>query len=278
MISKYIYFGGERNMSRKIVVVVILAVISATIFPIAGLQPTKAGFIEQTQTTNYRTTATNAAEDYWPMYRHDSGNTGCSPYMAPFTNHVKWKHNIGTNIYQSTPIVYGDYIYINTNWYYKDVSKRDNPEHTPIEFLRSLIQQQGAGSPGLYCLNATTGQQVWYKAMDVPTDPAIVNGRMYIIDINPYTYGSTLYCLNLDTGSQYWQLPLDTLALTPTIAADNRLYLGCLDIYAYKGSLRCYDLNGSLKWNYILPNNEMIWFSSPAVSSGYVTFISSDMY
>lgn len=267
-------------MERKIVLVVILVVISATAFPVAGLLPTKAGITEQMKNINYGNTGASAADDIWPMYRYDPANTGCSPYLAPFTNHVKWKHNIGSSIYQSTPIVYGDKIYINTNWEYKDLSKSNEPQkkQSRIEFLQSLIEQQNGASPGVYCLDAKTGSQVWYHGMDAPADPAIVNGKMYLTDLNPSTYYSTLYCLDIETGGTLWQEPLGTLVLSPTISANNRLYLGCMDYNSYSGSLQCYDLNGSLKWNYALPGTEVIWFSAPAVSGGYVTFISSDMY
>ena len=267
-------------MDRKIVLVVMLVVISATAFPVAGLLPTKAGVTEQMKKINYGNTGVSAADDIWPMYRYDSANTGCSPYLAPYTNHVKWKHNIGSSIYQSTPIVYGDKIYISTNWQYKDLPKSNDPQKTQsrIEFLQSLIEQQNGAGSGVYCLDAKTGAQVWYHGMDAPADPAIVNGKMYLTDFNPSSYSSTLYCLDIETGDTLWQQSLGTLVLAPTISANNRLYLGCMDIYSYSGSLRCYDLNGSLKWNYVLPGNEVIWFSAPAVSGGYVTFISSDMY
>ncbi len=266
-------------MDKKIVLVVILVVIGATAIPVAGLLPTKAGFTEQTKTMNENSCA-SAADDIWPMYRHDPANTGCSPYLAPFTNHVKWKRNIGTSIYQSSPIVYGDKIYINTNWEYYDLGKSNEQQTTQsrLEFLQSLIAQQNSASPGVYCLDAKTGAEVWHHVMDAPSDPAIMNGKMYLTDLNPSSYSSNLYCLDIETGDTIWQQPLGTLVLSPTIAANNRLYIGCLDFNTYKGAMRCYDLNGSLKWNYVLPGTEVIWFSAPSVSGGYVTFLSSDLY
>jgi len=114
--------------------------------------------------------------------------------------------------------------------------------------------------------------------MYAPNDPAIVDNKVYVTDLDLYTYDSSLYCINAETGDNIWDKPVGDLVLSPTIIADDKIFLSCLDIYSYYGSLRCFDLDGNIVWNYPLPPNEIVWFSAPAYYDGKVYFITSDLY
>lgn len=93
-----------------------------------------------------------------------------------------------------------------------------------------------------------------------------------------YTYYSSLYCLDAETGNEDWQKPIGSLVLSPTIVADEKIYLGCLDLSSYYGSLKCFDINGNIKWTYPMGVYEIMWFTAPAVYNGKVYFITSNLY
>jgi outer membrane protein assembly factor BamB len=269
-------------MNKKIVIVMILVVMSATIIPVTGLLPTNAGFTGQTKPTEYSDLGLIGEKDIWPMFRHDSGNTGCTNSYSPNTNHVAWKKPINSEIGQTTPILYGDKLYISTGWYYKtlplltDLINMTFP--SPLEIIQQLFEQQSAQTPGLYCLNANTGDPLWSLPMDLPSDPAIVNDKVYITAINYSFYSSVLYCLDAATGSILWQKPVSGLILSPTIVDGEKIFLGCLDLYSYTGSMKCYDLSGNLLWNRPFGVYEFPYFSAPAVSGGYTYCITTNLY
>jgi outer membrane protein assembly factor BamB len=270
-------------MNRKIVLMVTLVVISATVFPVTGLLPTKAGIADQLNQMNHGVTASTAASDIWPMFRNDPGNTGCSLFYAPNTNHVKWKNQITSEIYGATPILYGDNVYVSTNWYYKGAPKTTNPFQmtpplSPQEFIQNLLETQHDAGSGVYCLNAETGAEVWFRQMYSPNDPAIVDDQLFVTDLNIYSYYSSFYCLNPATGDIIWQKTVNSLVVSPMIVADGKIFLSCLDLNTYTGSLKCYDFSGNQLWNRPLSAEEVIWFSAPAYSDGRVFFISTNLY
>jgi outer membrane protein assembly factor BamB len=270
-------------MNKKIVVVVMMVVMIATAFPAAGLLPMKAGFTDQVKQIEQSILSKRGVNDVWPMFRHDAGNTGCSSFEAPFTNHTIWKKKITDEFhYGTTPILYADKIYVSTNWFYKSTPKMTNPftdtPPSPSEIIQSLRCHDNDTSIGLYCLDAKTGEQRWFRPMAAPNDPAIVDGKLYITDVNYYSYLSSLYCLNATTGDVIWEKSVNALILSPTIVADQKIFLGCLDLYSYAGSVKCYDLSGSLLWNKPLSTYELIWFTAPAYSGGYLYFIATNLY
>ncbi|MBN2603563.1 MAG: PQQ-binding-like beta-propeller repeat protein [Candidatus Thermoplasmatota archaeon] len=81
--------------------------------------------------------------DWWPMFQHDSKNTGFSTSKGPETNHIKWTYNFN-DTFDFSPIVASDFVYV------------------------TLGNQ-------LYCLDANNGQLMWnisiiddYKFTDIP--------------------------------------------------------------------------------------------------------------
>jgi outer membrane protein assembly factor BamB len=269
-------------MDKRLVVILMMLVLGSSVVPAAGLGQTKDDEKTQLQLIMHESCVGSRGNETWPMYRHDSGNTGCSPYNAPFTNHLAWKKQINSEIYAATPILYADKLFLSTNWFYKGPLKMTNPlTRSPpsvSELLQRLWEQQNDTTTGLYCLDAKTGQQLWSRSMAAPNDPAIVDGKLYITDIDYYSYMSSLYCLNATTGNVIWQKSVGDLVLSPTVVADQKIFLGCLDLYGYSGSVLCYDLSGNLLWNKPLSPYEMIWFSAPAYSGGYVYFLTSNWY
>jgi outer membrane protein assembly factor BamB len=232
---------------------------------------------------NARESHTMSNTDWWPMFRHDSGNTGSTTSVGPETNELLWKETITDEIYSAAPVIYNDRLYISTGWFYKtlelpkilDKSMFEAVDFT--EILNDLITYNDEYFGGIYCLNADKGTNLWNYPLYAPNNPLIVDDKVYVTDLDLPSYDSSLYCLNAENGNLNWAKPVGGLALSPTIGADNKIFLGTLDYYSYSGSLKCFDFDGNSEWAYQLPENETIWFSAPAYCDGKVYFISVNM-
>jgi len=224
------------------------------------------------------------ATDWWPMWRHSSGNDASTTSIAPNTNQLNWKGKIPDEIYSAAPVIYDDKFYISTGWYYDSFGPPITTEEFLLEspdfseVLNNLLSYKEEYFGGIYCLNADTGEYKWKYGLYAPNDPLIVDDKVYVTDLNTYSYYSSLYCLDSETGTLIWNKPVGALVTTPTIGADDKIFIGCLDLYSYYGALKCYDFDGVNSWTYNLPPNEFMWFSAPAYCDGKVYFIASDMY
>jgi len=272
-------------MKTKILGILVCTLLIATVLPVGGTINENSIFEEQQNLIDTtKNGQTESDTDWWPMFRHDPGNTGCSSSLAPNTNELTWKESIWDEIYSTTPVVFNDRLYISTNWYY-DIVDPPNITKTPIsekpslfEIIEDIMTYKDKYYGGVYCLNADNGAPLWNQQMYLPNDPAVVDDDVYVTDFGIYSYFSTLYCLDAGTGSSNWQKSMDGLVFSPTIVADDKIYLGCLDLYSYYGTLECLDLNGNDIWTYTLGPDEVIWNSAPAVCDGKVYFVTSDIY
>ena len=107
---------------------------------------------------------------------------------------------------------------------------------------------------GFYCLNATTGEEIWAFDQSHPypaCTPAIVNGKVYIGNGN-------LYCLNAETGAEIWNSSDKCSSASPVVFNGK--------VYTNYNHLYCLDAdNGTVLWTY--PNGSS---STPAIAYGYV--------
>jgi outer membrane protein assembly factor BamB len=231
--------------------------------------------------SNDRESHATSNTDWWPMFRHDSGNTACSSSIAPNTNQLCWKETISDMIYQATPIIYNNRLYMSTGWFYKslepptimDKSMFEPPDFT--EILNDYFTYNEDYYGGIYCLDANTGTELWNYPLYLPNDPLIVEKKVYLTDLDIYTATSSLYCFNSEAGDLIWKQPVGTAVLRPTIGADSKIFLGCIDYFTYTGSLKCYDFDGNSLWTYPFPTNELIG-AAPAYYEGKVYFITFD--
>ena len=89
-------------MKTKILGILVCTLLVATVLPVAGTINENSIFEEpQNFIDATKNGQTGSNEDWWPMYRHDPGNTGCSTSIAPNTNQLHWKQNIGEEIYNN---------------------------------------------------------------------------------------------------------------------------------------------------------------------------------
>ncbi len=278
-------------MKKKSVgIFVCMLLIAAAVLPVAGTENFNTTKLEKHFLGATEQGSTTSVGDWWPMHRHDPGNTGCSSSIAPNTNRVCWEQNIGEEIYTAAPIVVDDRLYISTESFYKDIgplfmsngTKLSIPEKPPdlSEILEVIMTQKEDYFGGVYCLDADDGTLLWNYSMYSPNDPAVVDGKVYVTDFDFYTYyfSSSLYCLDAVTGNKIWQKPLDYAILTPTIVADDKIYLGALDFYSFTGTFLCLDLNGDVIWTHPMQYSELMLFTSPAVCEGKVCFLTWDLY
>jgi len=70
---------------------IILLIVGVSIVPAVGKANDYTLSSEQLKIVNSENTVLTASDtDWWPMFRHDAGNTGCSPSEAPETNEISW--------------------------------------------------------------------------------------------------------------------------------------------------------------------------------------------
>ena len=262
-------------MKKKLIGIFVFGLlIATTVLPVAG-------------TVNIEYTSGKSSiddTDWWPMYRHDSGNTGTTTSIAPNTDHLCWKETISDEIYSATPIVYNDRLYISTRSLDNDMLKPlkiieksmfEAPDFT--EILNDLFTYKDEYDGGVYCLDADKGTELWNYPLYAPNDPLIVDDKVYVTDLNISTASSSLYCLDVETGDHIWDKPVGSPVLSPPIGADGKIFLGCTDYYTYSGSLICLDFEGNSLWTYSLQPWEII-NSAPAYCDGKVYFITLSVY
>jgi len=269
-------------MKAKIIAILILMLLIATVIPAVGM-------IKEINNEEPKSLDT----DWWHMWRHDPGNCGSSTSEAPNTNLISWQKNIGDQIYSGVPIVVDNKLYISTNWYFfneppgppsietfnKQRVKIKDKSINPSEIFENLFAGINQYSGGVYCMDANTGAQLWNYPMDIPNDPAVFDGKVYVSETDYYGYFSSLYCLDANTGAVIWSKPIsDGWVFSSTIVAEDKIYLGSLDYYNYSGQFQCYDINGNLEWTYTLLPYEVMLFTNPAVSNGRVYFTTIDLY
>ena len=189
----------------------------------------------------------------------------------------------------AAPIVVDDRLYISTESFYKDIeppfmpnkTKPTIPENPPdlVEIFEGMITQKGDYFGGVYCLDADDGTPLWNYSMYSPNDPAVVNGKVYVTDFDIYSYSSSLYCLDAVTGDNIWQKPImGCLVTTPAIVADDKIYLGAVDMNTFNGIFLCLDLNGDIIWTYPMQYYEFMLYTTPAVCEEKVCFLPINMY
>ena len=235
--------------------------------------------------SNSRESHTTSNTDWWPMFRHDPGNTGCTTSIAPNTNQLCWKKKISDMMYSATPVVYNDRLYISTSSYYYDILEQlkitektmlEAPDFT--EILKDLTTYKEEYNEGVYCLDADTGTELWNYPLYAPNDPLVVDNKIFVTAINISTASSSLYCLDAETGDNIWDKPVGGSVLSPTIGADNKIFLDCFNYYNFTDSLICLDFDGNSIWTYPLPKYEIICYSAPAYYDDKVYFITLDFH
>jgi len=105
-------------MNRKILFVITTMLLIATVYPVVGVPNLERSFEEQHNLNEVNNNGQTGSDDWWPMFRHDAGNTGSTSSIAPNTNQLSWKEMISEEIFSASPVIVDDRLYISTGWYY----------------------------------------------------------------------------------------------------------------------------------------------------------------
>jgi len=187
--------------------------------------------------------------------------------LNPFNGSVIWKTNIPDEFVWGSPTVANDRVYVlgtYFNLYCYDANNGDllwdfeSYGHcAPMVVEDKLYFGCSLGDKkGFYCLNATTGEQIWVHDTTTPypgCTPAIVDGKIYIGNGD-----GDLYCLNAETGAEIW--------------SQNRCYWAAPSVfnnrvYTHYDKIYCLDAeNGDEIWNYLNLDN----YCSTAIAYGNV--------
>ena len=154
-------------------------------------------------------------DDWWPMFQHDTLNTGYSRSNGPETSEIAWTFQ--SNLMLNSPAVMDDCVYIGSN------------SMTEYPLSESYV----------YCLDLF-GNLVWKTETTGNLDsmPAVINNKVYIGSDN-----GNLYCLDAIQGKIIWQQKIGKAVSSPTIT-ENRLIIESLDGYVY-----CLDaISGEIDW------------------------------
>lgn len=275
-------------MKIKILVTIVCMLLIFTTIPVAGtLNQNNSIYSQLEEKDSYPTIESD--EDWWCMFRHDSGNTGCSSCEAPDTDELCWQQAISDTVGIATPIVVNEKMYLSTGGFYNIdppeqnnlQMKSSNEKPSPVNIIpeiKSVLQNQYYGS--LYCFNAVSGAPLWDFYVGMSQDPAVYDGKIYLTMLDYYSYSSTVQCRDADTGSTIlWERILSGWILSSIIVADDKVYIGSLDLYSYAGKLYCLNAQtGNTEWTHTLEFFEFIYMSSPAVADGMVYFNTLSFY
>jgi outer membrane protein assembly factor BamB len=166
------------------------------------------------------------------MFHYDASHTGYTTDAGPITNNVLWKYATGGTV-ESSIVISGGYVYA------------------------------PSADDDVYCLNATTGAQVWsYTTGGYVWGPVVANGYVYVGSDD-----DNVYCLNAQTGTLVWSYTTGGYVYTPTVA-NGYVYIGSNDHKVY-----CLNATtGAQEWNFATLGPVYV----PSVSGSYVYVGSSD--
>ncbi|MEM2878175.1 MAG: PQQ-binding-like beta-propeller repeat protein [Candidatus Hadarchaeales archaeon] len=204
----------------------------------------------------------------WPMFMHDSANSGSTWEDGPLKGMLLWRYPNGT---LTSPAVSNGKVYVG------DGAKLVCLDSMTGMSLWSYTTSGNVGSPAVWkgrvyfasykkfaknfhCVNAETGALVWdYELGGYPTSsPTVVEGRVYVGADDAY-----LYCLDADSGSLRWRFKTGgTISGTPAFS-EGKVFLCSLDKNVY--CLNAAD--GTKIWNYV---NVDALRSSPVIVGGRV--------
>lgn len=176
-------------------------------------------------------------------FQFDEKRTGNFTYSGPDERYILWKASL-TGLVGSSPVVWDGKVYV-SNWY-----------------------GRGSWNPGLYSIDAETGEIVWVNGnITGASTPAVYGGTVFIGSL-----AGKLYAVNATTGQIIWEKQLEMNPEWWGIASSPLVYNGTLYITTFSdGRLHALDLNGNELWN-ITTGKRISQYSSPSAYGGTIFF------
>jgi outer membrane protein assembly factor BamB len=203
------------------------------------------------------------------------GPHGITTCINPDNAEVLWSVPRGA----ATPAVVNGLLYTGSTGtekgvYCYDVETREEEWHYALNAVPSAVTVHdnsvyfAAGSHA-YCLNATTGVEIWVHQNlgPMPSVPVVTNDYAY------YSTNNKLFCLNVEDGSEIWSHSLGWSSGRVPVYSNNHIY-----IIHSSHTLLCVDANGNGDGT-----TDMIWsfegeyvLTNPAVAYDHVFFGTRD--
>ena len=134
---------------------------------------------------------------------------------------------------------------------------------SPAVFDEKVYFCASYGDRKLYCLNASSGDDIWTYTIGITfCSPAVAYGNVYV--------GNglhTFFCFNASTGDLIWNYTGDSgFSFSSPAVADGKVYVGTFQ----SRCLLCLDASsGELYWSYTLSDSSHLT-SSPAIAYGRI--------
>ncbi len=155
-------------------------------------------------------------------------------------------------------------------------------------FVYFTSQNSASATTTLYCLDASSGIQIWKSTGRFYTF-TVANGCVYIgsatdgkpVEGHPTLLG-VVYCLNASNGGQLWNYSYGTGFGTPVVDG-GVVYVGGQNYTWWNGIgnglLYAFDaLTGTIIWSYIGPQGTRFDLNSPVLAGGYVYTATNVIY
>jgi outer membrane protein assembly factor BamB len=178
----------------------------------------------------------------WPMYNHDTANSGFSNSSLPDVLNISWKTD-----------------------FLEDLDFKINCSSSPIisngmVLILGLTKDNGFGSvASIVALNESNGSLIWKKDFDVfalrnPSvygSPAVQDGKVFFCISHKNFIGckSKVYALNLTNGNMIWNKTISGFSIYPSVAVSDgnvfvvsHLKIPISKLYAFN------EKNGDLLW------------------------------
>jgi cobaltochelatase CobN len=184
----------------------------------------------------------------YPMFHLDPERTGNVSGYAPVTGDLLWKADVGCFINGGVSIACGRVYVAN--------------------------RIGGSGTLGLYCLNETTGEIIWYNPIGgfggVST-PAISGDRLFV-----GSYTGDLYCVNALDGGTVWNRTIEPNPAWYGVGSCPLVYEDTVFVNtASDGALFAFDFDGNELWSITTGSyagGAAAYYLSPAAYDGKVFF------
>jgi len=225
------------------------------------------------------------ASTAWPMFQHDQGHTGRSPYLGTQTNVLRWSYDTDSQFRGSAAIGSDGTIYINSynsscklyafnpDGSVKWASPTDSVDGSPAISSDGTIYVASAW--GLYAYNPD-GTRKWFcSALSLNGSPVIGNDGTIYCGQSGSGGAGLLYAFSDhgSSGSVKWTYNTGQLLHTaPAIGNDGTIYIG--SIYNTLFALTDKGASADLKWTFTAACS--LRSSPPSIGSDGTIYIGSD--
>ena len=184
----------------------------------------------------------------YPMFHLNPERTGNVSGDAPVTGNLLWKADVGCFINGGASIANGRVYVAN--------------------------RIGGSGTLGLYCLNETTGEVIWYNPIGGSggvSTPAISGDRLFVGSLT-----GDLTCVNASDGDTIWNRAIEPKPLYWGVGSCPLLYGDAVFVNtASDGALFAFDFDGNELWNITTGNYggyspAVAYYISPAAHDGKI--------